>query len=559
MAAKKSKKSKKSNPGEIVIAYSNELNDFPLSKYSVKQYDLFWAIVGKMRDQGTNTVVIPVFELKRMIGFQNSNERFNTLVGKLTKALLQTILRKDKENGSGWVMRTLFDKAEFDTNKGTLTLVVKDESAKFFNNLTGNFTMWYQRTLFDLDTVYAKSVFRKLSQFSKTGRYIAKIDDFRFVIGVPKSYPNREVKRMVIQPSLLRLAPYFRNLNCTYKTGKYNRLEAVEFTFDKFDSLDALEKDFDKFQCLSNIRLNPYMTDDEKCDAEDIFLKQKRGTAKDAMQARENAGLGPLDDIVDPADRDGTGKKVEEEKASEASTSDSGTSLDIKSTKTSSGGSARKMTDEINKALLKNVVDYESNTLPQDITINGNVKSSVSMGDPYVRDWLVDNFEIDLSNDLETRINALDMLRLSKDKKQTILCDLVFGDDWKHANEKIVPYDPILREIWGDLNARDAILLADVYKKWQFTGPRLSYEQKQDESLLRGLAIALSESTEILRKQYDANMLDALAQIKSWDKLRGWNQNYLLSEMPLNFATLTLNSLGIKPADWLEGKPNLEF
>lgn len=558
---------------KVIIAYANELNDFPLPKSSIKQYDLLWVIIGKVRNQGTNEVVLSGKELRKLVNFKGTKAKFNELIIRLTTSLQATLLRKDTADKFHQVV--LFPEAIYDKRSEQLTLKTSPDSAKFFNNLSGSFTMWYQQTLLDLDTVYAKTLFRKLSQWSNTGRYMAKFEDFRYVMGIPKTYRNKELRAKIIQPSLIRLMPFFKNLRYEItKTGDNHAFANIVFNFDKFESKDALDKGPDKEQCISNIRLNPYFTDEEKWEAEDIFLGSKKGTAEKAAKAREAAGLGPLDDVIEPEDRKEAGKKVEAEvadtekastteEAPESTNQGNATSLDIKSFKINTGkkstsSASQEVSSGISSEILKHIDKYLKPTIPQTISIfTGNIKGIES--DPYVRVWLEKNFEKPSLrySSLEKKMETLNALALPESKKQIVAVDLVLGPDWKKAEENTIPFDPVLRDIWGDLNSRDALLLADVYKNLQNKlGYRLNAQQTRDEALLRGLAAALTEDREYMHQKYDDSTLDVLAALRGWDQLREWSPALGASQ---NMIVMTLNGMGISVQDWLDGKPNLDF
>lgn len=549
----------------IVIAYSNELNDFPLSKYSIKQYDLFWTIVGKIRDKGTSTVTISAAELKNIIGYKGPKKRFNAVLDGLTTNLMNTIYRKDKGNG-GFIKRVLFEEAKYDAKAETLTLIVNGESLKFFNNLTGNFTLWYQRTLLDLNTVYSKNLFRKLSQFSKTGKYVAKFDDFRYVIDAPinrindkgeETYTNGMVKYRIIKPSILRLTPYFKNLKCTYfKSGEEHRLESIEFTFDKFSSKDALDKEYDASECISNIRLNPNLTDDEKCEAEDIFLRQKKGTAKKAMQARKKAGLGPLDDIIDPADaKKAEGRKPVQATEAAVPAEEEHEAISKKSKRSSKTSSGEEIKAKDSLAFLKKCSEP---TLPQHITVLDGQRIETNW-DYFVDHWVAKNFE-EAAKDYEMvnlKVKIVEAKPFSKEKKQEFLATYLLGSEWKDQVVAYTPYDPVLRHIWGKLTKADASLLADVYKKWQNTGldgihEHLTAAQQHDESLLRSLTTRLSALSDRFYDMDDETLVQ-LAILMNCEAKRGWNPaNDLKNNMS---RILTLEMLSIPNDQWQTAEP----
>lgn len=547
---KRTRKTGKIEKGKgIVISYSNELNNFPLPReYTKSQYDLFWIIIGKIKDQGTNEVTVTTDELKAYIGYKGAKKRFNATIDGLMTNLMSTILSKETQNGET-IKRTLFDVAKYDPKAETLTIAVKKESLDFFNNLTGNFTSWYQTSLLDLDTIYAKNLFRSLSQFANTGNYIKRFRDFRTLMGIPKSYENKEVRKRVVQPSVLRLAPYFKNLSYEIVYNRNNEYDKIEFHFEKFNLNSAVTKDKDEQQGIANIRLNSFLTDKEKWDAEDIFLHEKKGSAKEKAMLREQNGLGALDDLI----LNPTNLSVEDNKKTPVQESEVPRSQapvmpeELEAVKL-------EMPKGDKKALRELLQECMYATLPDPVTIyTGNLVDSE--GDPFVLNWIGTKFgkaAISSYEEVARKSDIINMMNATDEGKLRLTKDLLLGNEWGEANPVYIPRDPVLRKIWGDLTISDASLLAESYKNWQNNGARLSKIQQHDEALLKALVSKIADFRNYFLNLEEVDLRD-IADLNDWARSENWNFQYDFNVNVQN--VLCLNLVKIPLNYWEKMKP----
>jgi plasmid replication initiation protein len=69
-------------------------------------------------------------------------------------------------------------------------------------------------------------------QFQSTGFYVVKIEEFRELLDVPKSYRMSDIDKQVLNLSIKELSEYFKDLTVKkIKARKGNKIDRLEFTF----------------------------------------------------------------------------------------------------------------------------------------------------------------------------------------------------------------------------------------------------------------------------------------------------------------------------------------
>ena len=61
-----------------VIVYKNDMNSIPMRNFNPIEIDLFFTIIGQMRDKGINEITFTFSELKNLSNYNNTKriERF---------------------------------------------------------------------------------------------------------------------------------------------------------------------------------------------------------------------------------------------------------------------------------------------------------------------------------------------------------------------------------------------------------------------------------------------------------------------------------------------------
>jgi len=221
-----------------LTVYKNELNTVPFKNFTGVEMDLFFSICSKMRNQGINKIRYTFDELKEISKYKaTANARFVKDLDRTYTKLLQLNYRVGDERD--FIRFVLFNQFEVSSKNSYVDISVNPNLEYILNELTGNFTKFELGEFTDLRSVYSKTAFRLLKQFRQTGYWKIKIEDFREVLDIPKSYPMNKIDTKVLIPIERELTPIFKNLKISkIKAKKGNRIEYLEFKFKAEDDMN---------------------------------------------------------------------------------------------------------------------------------------------------------------------------------------------------------------------------------------------------------------------------------------------------------------------------------
>lgn len=198
-----------------IVKYSNWLNNITFTGFGQTDYNLFMVLCAAMKDKGTNEYTFSFTEIREKAGLEGSlsNSRMITALDSMTDKMQRVVckIRTDTEI----VKFVLFPTFRIDGENGLLTVAVNKDFQFVLNGLAGQFTMFELQEFVKLDSKYAKTLYRLLKQFRTTGDLTIKVEDFRNKLDIPKSYPKRNIKPQIIDPTIRALKESFPDLECT--------------------------------------------------------------------------------------------------------------------------------------------------------------------------------------------------------------------------------------------------------------------------------------------------------------------------------------------------------
>lgn len=216
-----------------IVEYDSKLNTISFGKFKEKELDLFFSICYKMKNEGVNEVTLSFQELKELSNYsRNDIKRFtkdldNTYTKLLDLKLDVLISSKVRERF------VLFTRYRVDEEKKEMTIQL-NQQYNFVLNDIGKFTKFDLMEFANLKSTYAKNMFRLLKQFdsksSKECWYQVKLDDFKIILGIPKSYQMINIDKRVLLPISEQLKPLFCGLKIE-KIKKGVRVESLRFTW----------------------------------------------------------------------------------------------------------------------------------------------------------------------------------------------------------------------------------------------------------------------------------------------------------------------------------------
>lgn len=220
--------------GDIVniVEYRNDINKMRIGHFTEVETDIFFSLLLKARDSKENIIILEFAELKGLIEVKNrSLERLTKNIIGLNEKLKSLSKTVEIEKGV-FVTFGLFGDILTDTNKKIVEIPINPKFKYLIDDLARNFTRFDLKELVALKGKYSKILFRMLKQFEGSQEYIVKIEEFRELMGVPKSYRMVEVRRDVIERCIRELKIYFIGLEVK-ELKKGRNVETLTFTWKK--------------------------------------------------------------------------------------------------------------------------------------------------------------------------------------------------------------------------------------------------------------------------------------------------------------------------------------
>ena len=220
-----------------IVCYKNELNLIPMRNFNSVEMDLFFSICSRMREKGTEPIKFNFNDLKQLSDYKpTSNIRFVNDIQSVYKKLLSLqYTERDGHMIRGFV---LFHHYEIDLNKETEEIGVNPKLEYILNQLSKEFTKFELEEFTNLRSSYAKTAYRQLKRFRKTGYAIFTIEQFRELFCVPESYQMYNINQKIIKPIESELSQYFNGLKIKKIKAKGGRtITHIEFTFQGEDDM----------------------------------------------------------------------------------------------------------------------------------------------------------------------------------------------------------------------------------------------------------------------------------------------------------------------------------
>lgn len=231
-----------------LVKYHNDLNTVSMRKWTSEEMNFFFAIITKSRDKGTQTLLFDTDELKELTQFADKHKkRWDDTMEGVSKRLSQLTYIERTENKIK--VMPLFQYFEVDIQKRTIEIEVSRRFEYVLNKLDAHFTTYELKEFTSIRSTYAKTMYRLLKQWRTIGKREFKIEDFRYFLGIPKSYATSDIDKAVLKPILKELVEHFGDLKINKIKSKKrgNPVIAYEFTW-KAEKTKKKIKEIDKPQ-----------------------------------------------------------------------------------------------------------------------------------------------------------------------------------------------------------------------------------------------------------------------------------------------------------------------
>ncbi|MBO1103569.1 replication initiation protein [Enterococcus hirae] len=216
-----------------IVKYHHELNTIPLRKFTPIEMNLFFSIVSRMREKGDKTVRFTFDQLKDLSNYKaTANLRFIDDLEHTYKKILSLRFGRRSESGltrEFFVMFTEF-KINGDVENPYVDIRIYEKALPLLNDLD-EWVRYSLQQFNELQSSYAKTMFRLLKQYRTKGFVYFSKEDFHELLDIPKSYKQGNIDQKVLAPIRQELTAIFKGLTIKKKYGKGRGKPVIGYQF----------------------------------------------------------------------------------------------------------------------------------------------------------------------------------------------------------------------------------------------------------------------------------------------------------------------------------------
>lgn len=215
--------------GEIV-KYNNKLNTLTFHNFTESEMKIFFALIAKMKNHGTESVMFTFSELKQLTHEKKNYTKIE--YAKLIESMYSKLisLRYKYDDGEDMAGEfNLFTGYNRSLKEEYFELSVTPQFQSLLNDLAREFTRFELEEFIKLRGKYTKQIYRLLKQWRTVGHYSVLIKEFRELVDIPEKYNTGEMTRRVIDPAIEKLHEIyaFRNLKYEYSYAGHKPIRVI--------------------------------------------------------------------------------------------------------------------------------------------------------------------------------------------------------------------------------------------------------------------------------------------------------------------------------------------
>ena len=229
-----------------VVKHHNDLNTVIMRKWNAEEMNFFFAIITKVRDEGTRLMRFDTDELRNLASKDFHLERWSQTMKSVADKVVD--LKYYERTEHSYAVMNLFSYFRVDEKERIVEVEVSSKFEYVINKLEAQFTQYELAEFTNIRSTYAKTAYRLLKQWRTVGQKEFKIDEFKTLLDMPVGYKSSEIDRAVVKPILKQLSPYFDNLKVKkIKSNKRgNPVLGYEFTWNPETSESYVPNKFNK-------------------------------------------------------------------------------------------------------------------------------------------------------------------------------------------------------------------------------------------------------------------------------------------------------------------------
>ncbi|WP_051188655.1 replication initiation protein [Proteocatella sphenisci] len=235
-----------------IVKYHNDLNTLQMSGFTEKEIDIFFSICYKLKNKGNNNVNMTYREIKELSNYKHrSISKIHDSIDSTFKKILGLSIKIEDENSIARFV--LFTDYVINKDKQYIDLQVHEKFKYLLNDFMSNYTKFELKEFVSLKSIYSKNLYKILKQYKSTGWYEVSLDQFRYLLDVPKTYDTNNFNKRVLRPIMDELPGYFKGLNIE-KLKKGRNIDRLRFTWalDSSKKVEVLPNNKVKDQVIQN-------------------------------------------------------------------------------------------------------------------------------------------------------------------------------------------------------------------------------------------------------------------------------------------------------------------
>lgn len=220
-----------------IVKYNNELNKLNMSNLKEKELELFYAICCRLKDIGTEEIILDITNFKKEFNISNKidKNRFREYIKSVHKKFSEFRYTIETEDEIETIL--FFNKFKTNIKTNKMIISVNKEYIDILNNLVQCYTQFSFLEYQSLKSKYSKILMPRLAQWNSIKKVEFSKSELFYILGVPEScrlkISNFNLK--VLTPIKNELKNIFYNLkvkpikNTTGKTK--NEINSYLFTW----------------------------------------------------------------------------------------------------------------------------------------------------------------------------------------------------------------------------------------------------------------------------------------------------------------------------------------
>ena len=219
-----------------LVKYQNDMNKLSFKNFNNMDMNIFMALCTQVKEQGTKEIKLSFSQIKELAHYEkkSSIEEFKTVLKRMNRKLMSVnceVITAEEDT-----MFVLFPTFTIKTKEELLVIAVNEKFIWLLNEMK-SYTIFELTEFVNLNSKYAKHLYRILKQWRTTGKYVFhNLDEFRELMDIPVKYSNKSMVRDCVNVAveeIQKLNNSFKDFQCEpiYAKKRGKPLEGLEFTW----------------------------------------------------------------------------------------------------------------------------------------------------------------------------------------------------------------------------------------------------------------------------------------------------------------------------------------